>query len=41
MKHLADGGAPQALQDRVASPELTNLVTGNADYVRWRKEFLG
>ncbi len=41
MKHLAEGGAPQALQDRVASPELTNLVTGNADYARWRKEFLG
>ncbi len=41
MKHLADGGAPQALQDKMASPELTNLVTGNADYARWRKEFLG
>ena len=41
MKHLADGGAPEALQGRVASTELANLVTGNADYSRWRKEFLG
>ncbi|MBI2171254.1 MAG: isocitrate lyase/PEP mutase family protein [Chloroflexi bacterium] len=41
LKHLAEGGAPEALQERVASPELTNLATRNQEYARRRKEFLG
>ncbi|MBI4202546.1 MAG: isocitrate lyase/phosphoenolpyruvate mutase family protein [Chloroflexi bacterium] len=41
MKHLAEGGAPDALQGQVASRELTDMVTRNGDYTRWRKEFLG
>lgn len=41
LKYLSEGGAPDGLKDKVASPELTNLATDNQDYTRWRKEFMG
>ncbi|MBI4311166.1 MAG: isocitrate lyase/phosphoenolpyruvate mutase family protein [Chloroflexi bacterium] len=41
LKHQAEGGTQETFQDRVASNDLVNLVTGNAAYARWRKEFLG
>lgn len=40
MTHLAGGGVPEELGDRVASRGLTELVTRASDYARWRDEFL-
>jgi carboxyvinyl-carboxyphosphonate phosphorylmutase len=40
LKHLRDGGAPSALDDRVASDELLNIALKQQDYAHWQQNFL-
>jgi carboxyvinyl-carboxyphosphonate phosphorylmutase len=40
-EHLAKGGAPGALKDKVASDELVARVTNKPAYDKWIKDYLG
>lgn len=40
LKHLRDGGAPAALNDKVASDELLNIALKRQDYARWQQDYL-
>ena len=40
LKALRDGVAPADLRDTLATPDLMNQVTRQADYSRWTEEFL-
>jgi carboxyvinyl-carboxyphosphonate phosphorylmutase len=40
LKALRDGVAPADLRPTLASPDLMNQVTRQADYSRWTEEFL-
>ncbi len=40
LRHLKEGGTPEALREKVASEELMALATGREEYARWQKEYL-
>ena len=40
LSHLKDGGAPAALGDKVAPPELMAQFTRQSDYDQWRGDYL-
>lgn len=40
LKHLRDGGAPAALNDKVASKELLNIALKQEEYARWQQNYL-
>ncbi len=40
-KHLQEGGFPADLKDQAASSDLMKLALREADYVRWRRDYLG
>ena len=41
MKHLTEGGPPEALSDAVASQALQNAVLNAEEYQAWQRDFLG
>ena len=40
LKHLKDGGPPEALKDNIASGELLDIAQARHDYSRWQGEYL-
>ena len=40
-RHLREGGSPVDFEDKAASGDLVNLVLNEADYTRFRRDYLG
>lgn len=40
LRHLKEGGTPEALREKAADEKLMALATGQEEYARWRREYL-